>query len=106
MTLDTGQNPKRFLPRLGEIVRPEEPQAAPTVLIHELPDGLLACRFRRVHATIIRARRTGSLRIQRVELLSVERWHALLAGGVPLVRAAAFVVLTGAWVEVVLNALP
>jgi len=53
-----------------------------------------------------RERRTGSLRIQRVELLSVERWHALLAGGVRLVRAAAFVALTGAWIEVALNALP
>jgi small-conductance mechanosensitive channel len=53
-----------------------------------------------------RERRTGSLRIQRVELLSVERGHALLAGGVRLVRAAAFVALTGAWIEVVLNALP
>ena len=60
MTLDTGQNPKRFLPRIGIIVRPEEPQAAPTVLIHQLPDGLLARRSRRVHATIIRARRTGA----------------------------------------------
>jgi small-conductance mechanosensitive channel len=53
-----------------------------------------------------RERRVGSLRIQRVELLSAERWHALLAGGVRLVRAAVFVALTGAWVEVVLNALP
>jgi small-conductance mechanosensitive channel len=53
-----------------------------------------------------RERRIGSLRIQRVELLSAERWHALLAGGVRLVRAALFVALTGAWIEVVLNALP
>ncbi len=53
-----------------------------------------------------RDRRTGSLRIQRVELLSAERWHAILAGGVRLVRAAVFVALAGAWLEVVLNALP
>jgi small-conductance mechanosensitive channel len=53
-----------------------------------------------------RERKVGSLRIQRVELLSADQWHTMLAGGVRLVRAAAFVGLTGAWIEAVLNALP
>ncbi len=53
-----------------------------------------------------RDRRIGSLRIQRVELLSPERWHAILAGGVRFVRAAVFVALAVAWMQAVLNALP
>ncbi len=53
-----------------------------------------------------RDRRIGSLRIQRVELLSPERWHAILAGGVRFVRAAVFVALAVAWLQAVLNALP
>ncbi len=63
---------------------------------------------RRVLAGLAKRRdqRIGSLRIQRVELLSVEQWHAMLAGGVRLVRAAALVALTGVWFEAVLNALP
>ena len=53
-----------------------------------------------------RDRRTGSLRIQRVELLSPEQWHAILAGGVRFVRSAVFVALAVAWMQAVLNALP
>ena len=53
-----------------------------------------------------RDRRIGSLRIQHVELLSPERWHAILAGGVRFVRAAVFVALAVAWIQAVLNALP
>ena len=53
-----------------------------------------------------RDRRIGSLRIQRVELLSADQWHALLAGSVRLVRAGVLVAFAGAWIEAVLNALP
>ena len=53
-----------------------------------------------------RERRIGSLRIQRVELLSADQWHSLLAGSVRLVRAGVLVALAGAWIEAVLNALP
>lgn len=55
MALDAVQDAQHFFDRLGIVLPPEEPQAAPAVLVHEAPEGLAAGRNRGNHVLIIRA---------------------------------------------------
>ena len=82
--------------------------SAAATLVFLLLAAVVVRVSRRVLARLAerRERRTGSLRIQRVELLSADQWHALLAGSVRVVRAGVLVAFAGAWLEAVLNALP
>jgi hypothetical protein len=55
MALDAVQDAQHFFGRLGIVLPPEKPQAAPAVLVHEAPEGLAAGRNRGNHILIIRA---------------------------------------------------